>query len=370
MADIFAIQDEITAAIVDSLKVALKLGERAVLRKRSTDDPEAYSLYLKGRSLAGLLTQEGYRSALDYLERAAAKDPGFALPLAAISSVYVGRAHWGYMRPHDAMPKAREYARKALDMDDSLGLAYAVSGYVKGFYDWDWPGADLDFKRALELNPNSPDIRHSYSLFLTCAERHDEAVIEARKAWELDPLSSTISSHAGEVLFFAGRADEAVEILKETISLDPSFYFAHWGLYLIYTEKSMFQEALAECEKAAELSGGHPFPVIGLIFTYNRLGRTAEADKLQRSLRDRSKTEYIAPICFYYIHLVRKEFEQAAEWLEKACVERDSFLPWILVHPNPTRRIPDLPIFNDILEKHGLKGLAWIPTAPIGTGLS
>jgi hypothetical protein len=104
-----------------------------------------------------------------------------------------------------------------------------------------------------------------------------------------------------------------------------------------------------------ELSGGHPLAVIGLIGVYGMLGRMEEAEKLERGLRERLQVEYINATCFFLLHLGRKEFEQAAEWLEKACVERDSYLPWILVHPNPTRRIPDLPIFNDILKKHGLK---------------
>jgi serine/threonine protein kinase len=356
MADVFAIQDEIALAIVDKLKVKLLGKEKAALVKRHTGDPEAYTLYLKGRSSLQTMTEEGFRRGIDIFERAAAKDPDFALPLAGLSYLYITRSYWGRMRPHDALPKARAYARQALEKDRSLGLAYAASGYVKAFYDWDWPGGEWEFKRALELNPNSPDIHLYYSFFLTCTGRHDEAVIEAKKAQELDPLSSNINSHTAEVLYWAGRTDsEVIEILKETISLDPYYYFAHWVLYMIYTHKSMIPEATEECEKAAELSGRHPLPVIGLIALYNQLGRAVEADKLEKSLKDRSQGEYIPSMCCFLLHLWRKELEQAAEWLEKACAERDSYLPWILVHPNPKRRVPDLPIFNAILKKYGLK---------------
>jgi len=355
MADVFAIQDEIALAIVDKLEVKLLGKEKASLVKRHTADPEAYTLYLKGRTSFMMMTEEAFERGLNYLERAAAKDPVFALPLAGISLLYITRSYWGKMRPHDAYPKAREYARQALEKDKSLGQAYAASGFIKGFYDWDWTGAEKEFKKALELNPNDSDIHVFYFFFLTCTGRHDEAVIEANKAQELDPLSSNINTHAAQTLYWAGRTDEAVELLKETISMDPAFFMAHWDLYLIYSHKSMAQEALAECEKAAELSGGHPLAVIGLVAGYNRLGRMAEADKLERGLRDRSQVQYVTPMAFFYIHLGRKEFEQAAGWLEKACAERDGFLPWILVHPNPARRVPDLPIFNDILKKYGLK---------------
>jgi serine/threonine-protein kinase len=302
-----------------------------------------------------MMTEEGYRKCLGYCEQAAAKDPGFALPLAGISWLYISRSYWGKTRPHDAYPNAREYARQALEKDDSLGQAYATSGLIKTFYDWDWPGAEREFEKALKLNPNSSDIHQGYSFLLTLTARHDEAVIEAKKAQELDPLSSNIRSHAAQTLFFAGRTDEAIGSLKETISLDPTFFFAHYVLFNIYEVKSLPQEFLTECEKTVELSGGHPLAVMGLLRAYHGLGRTIEAEKLEKTLRDRSQAEYVPPMCFFGIHLWRKEFEQAAEWLERACAERDSFLLWILVYPNPRRRVPDLPIFNDILKKYGLK---------------
>jgi serine/threonine protein kinase/Tfp pilus assembly protein PilF len=355
LADVFAVQDEIALAIVGKLEGKLLGKELVSLVKRHTADPEAYNLYLKGRVFAQALTEDGFRQGLDYFERAAARDPDFALPLTGIAGIYVGRSYWAKTRPHDALPNAREAARRALERDSSLGMAYAISGYIKAFYDWDRPGAERDFKKALELNPNVPDIHEYYSFFLTCSDKHDEAVAEAKRALELDPLSSYINSEAAQTLFFAGRADEAVEILKETISLDPGCFFAHYVLYSIYENRSMFQEALIECEKTVELSGGHSLATAGLIRLYSRLGRTAEADRLEGGLRARSQTEYVPSACFYLLHLSRREFEQAAEWLDKSCRERDSFLLWLLVHPNPTRRIPDLPIFNDILKKHGLK---------------
>ncbi len=355
LADVFAIQDEIARAIVDKLEVKLLGKEKGTFVKRHTADPEAYTLYLKGRSSLQMLTEEGFRRSVDYLEGAAAKDQDFALPLAGLSTLYYARSYWGKMRPHDAYPKARFYARQALDKDGSLGEAYGASGSVRAFYDWDWPGAERDFQKALELNPNSPDIHQLYSYFLTITARHDEAVIEAKKATELDPLSSNIRSHAAHTLFFAGRPDEALVILKETISFEPTFFHAHYVLFNIYETQSMGELFLKECEKAVELSGGHPIAVAGLFRAYLGIGRTAEAEKLEKSLKDRSQTEYVPPMCFFGMHLWHKELEKAAEWLERACAERDSFLLWILVYPNARRRVPDLPVFNDILKKYGLK---------------
>jgi TolB-like protein/Tfp pilus assembly protein PilF len=355
LTDVFAIQDEIARAIVDKLEVKFLGKEKGALVKRLTADQEAYTLYLKGRASLMLMTEEVFDRSLDYLERAAAKDPVFALPLAGISALYITRTYWGKMRPHDAYPKANEYARRALDLDGSLGEAYACLGYAKAFYDWDWTGGGVYFQKALELNPNSPDVHLYYSFLLTCMGKHNSAIAEAKKAQALDPLSSNINSHAANTLFYAGRSDEAIEVLKESISLDSSFFFTHYVLYTIYSSKSMLEEALAACERASQLSGGHPHAVIGLVQLLSRLGRKAEGDEFERGLRDRSRSEFIPPMCFFLVHWWREELEKAAEWLEKACAERDSVLPWLLVYPTPRGRIPDLPVFNDILKKHGLR---------------
>jgi serine/threonine protein kinase len=355
LADVFAIQDEISQAVVDKLQVRLLGKEKSTLVKRHTANPEAYNLYLKGRMSGQMMIDEGFKKSLDYYERAAAKDPDFALPLVGLSTLCIDRSYWGKMRPHDAYPKAREYARQALEKDETLGEAYSASGFVRAFYDWDRPGAERDFQKALELNPNSPDIHMYYSFFLTIAARYDEAVIEAKKAMELDPLSSFMSSHAAQSLFFASRLDEALKLLKEHIYFDPTFFFSHYVLFNIYETQSETELFLSESEKTVELSGGHPLAVMGLFRAYFGLGRMVEAGELEKSLKNRSQTEYVPPMCFFGIHLWHKNLEKAAEWLERACAERDSFLLWILVYPNPRRRVPDLPIFNNILKKYGLK---------------
>jgi serine/threonine-protein kinase len=356
LADVFAIQDEIARAIVDRLEVKLMGKEKGALVKSFTIDHEAYDIFLKCRNLIQNQTEEGYKKAKDLLESMVEEYPDFAQPLMGFSWLNILRAIWGKARPHDAYPKAKEHARRALELDGSLGEAHAAWGYAKAFYDWDWAGAEKDFRRALELNPNSSDTRKSYANYLTCVRRHEEAVIEAKRAQRLDPLSGYANSEAALNFYYAGRTDEAVKILKEAIALDPSHFFAHYHLGQIYRDRSMARESLAEFEKAFELSGGYPLIAARLVLAYQGLGRTAEAEKLERDLRDRARTEYVSPMSFFLLHLGRKEFEQAAGCLENACTERDGFLPWFLVHPSPKiRPVFDLPIFNDILKKYGLR---------------
>ena len=356
LADVFAIQDEIARAIVDKLEVKLLGKEKGALVKRLTIDHEAYDLFLKSRSLIQNQTEEGYKKAKDLIEGMVEKYPDFAQPLMGLSWLNILRATWGKARPHDVYPKAKEYARRALEIDGSLGEAHAAWGYAKAFYDWDWTGAERDFKSALELNPNSSDIRHPYANYLTCVRRHEEAVIEAKKAQRLDPLSGYANYETALNFYYAGRTDDAVEILREAIILDPSLFLGHYFLGLIHRDRSMTRESTAEFEKAFELSGGYPLIAARLILAYQGLGRTAEAEKLEKDLRDRARTEYVSPMSFFILHLGRKEFEPAAGCLENACKERDGFLPWILVHPNPeVTMVFDRPIFNDILKKYGLR---------------
>jgi tetratricopeptide (TPR) repeat protein len=171
----------------------------------------------------------------------------------------------------------------------------------------------------------------------------------------LDPLSANINSHAGAALYFAGRYEEAIDVLKMTITLNPSFFHAHYMLGLAYRDISMFKEAAEEYEKAVGLSGGTPWAVMALAGACYRIGKKARAEKLFESLKKRSQQEYIPPMCFFYLHLFRGDLDQASQWLEKACEESDSFLPWVLVTPHERNRIPDDPRFNTPLKKYGLR---------------
>jgi serine/threonine protein kinase/Flp pilus assembly protein TadD len=355
MKDIFDIQDEITLAIVDKLKLKLLGGEKAAIVKRHTEDQDAYNLYLMGRNFLQMLTVEGFIKGIEYLEQAADKDPDFALPFAALAIAYCNRSYWGNLAPDEAYPKAQVLTKRALEIDGSLALAYAASGFIKTFYDWDWLGANQDFRHALELNPNFSDIYQYYSYLLTFTHRHDDAVSIAKRAQELDPFSSLVNSHLGLILYWAGRIDEAVGVYKTTLSINPDYWHAHWILGQIYTHKSMDDEALIEYEKACELSGQNPVTVMALASFYFRVGPKQRSEKLIESLVDRSKSEYVCPMVFYFVNFIQGDLDQASVWLDKSCAERDSFLLWMLTHPNNRIRVPDHPLFNDILKKRGLR---------------
>ena len=353
--NVFAIQDEISLAILDNLKVKLFGKEKAAILKRHTDNLEAYNLYLKGLRFTRMLTAEGFKKAIECFEQSLQKDPNNALTYIGMSALFMTNAFWGNVSPHEAYPKVREYAKKALEIDNTLAIAHSALGFVHANYDWDWKAAERETKQALQMNPNFAMVHLHYYFFSIFTGRPEEAIAGAKRAQELDPLSGFINAHVGYAFFNASQYDKAIEELRATLMLDPSYFLAHWFLGLSYLGKSMIKEAIVEFEKAVELSGGAPWAVMTLATTYYKFGKKARAEKLFDSLRQRSRNEYVPPLAFFYIHLFQGEHDQAFEWLERACNERDSFLVWNRFLAIDSYRIPDEPRFKALLKKAGIK---------------
>ncbi|GAG59058.1 unnamed protein product, partial [marine sediment metagenome] len=203
--DIFALQDNIALTIVDKLKLKLLGEERAKLVKHHTENLEAYNLYVKGRYFQAKGTEEEMEKSLDYFQQAIEKDPTYALAYVGKADCYIILADYGYLSSNEAYPKTRAAAEKALEMDNTLAGAYASLGWVKFKYDWDWAGAERDFKRAIDLDPNYAYAHINYSLYLSEMGRHDEAIKEAERGLESDPLSLDINNALGWVLYLARR---------------------------------------------------------------------------------------------------------------------------------------------------------------------
>ncbi len=354
MEDIFAIQDDISLAIVENLKIKLLKEEKEAILKRHTDDLEAYNLYLKGIYFLRMYSAEGFNNAIEYFERSLQQDPNYALAYYGLAEVYYAISYWSNVPPNEAYPRAKTYTKKALDIDETLAEAHAALGLVYAFYEWNWQSAEQELKHALRLNPNSAIIHMSYSWFLSLTKRSEEAIIEAKRAQELDPLSGIINSHVGHACIWGSQYDKAIEELQVTLKIIPDFYLAHYYLGLAYRAKSMIKEAIAQFEKAVDLHTRATFPAMILAATYFESGKKAEGEQLLERLEQRSKAEYMPAMGFFYIHLVRGERDKALEWLKKAFEERDSFLPWCRVIPIDSYRIPDEPRFQALLKKFEL----------------
>jgi TolB-like protein/Tfp pilus assembly protein PilF len=353
MDNIFAIQDEITTAIVEQLKVELVGKQKETIVKRFTENLEAYDLYLKGIYYWNKLTPDGFERSSECFEKAIEKDPHYALAYAGLADSYWMSSIWGNLPPRQTYPKAREAVKKALEIDDTLGEAHASLACIHTFYDWDWEAAEREFKRAIELAPGSSYTRVYYSFYLNLMRRYDEAVIQARKAQELDPISSC-NAHLGHRLWQARRYDEAIEEFQKWLVIEPNDWFAHHHLGELYMAKSMIKEAIAEIDKSVELSGGVPLNIALAVMAHYRFGDKEVAERLFDSLKKRASHEYIQPMCFIIIYLTRGEMNQVFEWVKKASEERDSFLPWHRVTPVDCMHFPSDPRIDELLDRLGL----------------
>jgi tetratricopeptide (TPR) repeat protein len=296
--NIFQIQAGICKEISEKLLLRLTTEERKRLTKRPTDNIDAYHAYLKGRYYWNKRTDEGVRKAIEYFKQAIDTDPSYALAYVGLADSYVilGSGGIATMSPREAFPRAKEAAIRALEIDDTLAEAHASLGFSLTSYYLDWPAADREFKRSVELRPGYATAHHWYGFTcLVAMGLLDEAIAELREAHELDPLSLTICTDLGLLLYLARRYDEAIDEYHKTLELDSNFVYSHWKLGLAYEQKAMYEEAVAEFKKAIALSGRTLLPMAQLGHVYAVSGKRDEALAVLDQLDEMSKRSYVSP---------------------------------------------------------------------------
>jgi len=350
--DTFAIQDEISLAIVDKLKVKLLGKEKANLLKRHTHDLEAHNLYLRGRWFWNKRSEDGLKKAIEYFKLAIEKDPNYALAYAGVADSYYVLPYYSSLRPKDVYPKAKDAVMKALELDETLGEAHASLAAMKRAYEWDWVGAEKEYKRAIQLNPNYATAHHWYGYYLLIMARFDEALEEIEIALELDPLSPSINLDAGEVHFNARQYDRARAQYQKIIEMNPNFSYAHWGLGKIYLAKSKYEEALSEFQKEKGLGGWNTYLESWIGIAYAKMGQRVKAQELLDNLLERSKHVYISPYGLAMFYFALREDNQGFAWLDKAYEEREYWLCYINVE-RLFDNIRSNPRFRAFLKKMG-----------------
>ncbi|HWP44442.1 MAG TPA: protein kinase, partial [Blastocatellia bacterium] len=326
--DVLRVEEGICNDISERMLLRLTAQERGRLTKRYTDNTEAYHAYLKGRHFWNKRTYEGVMQAIGYFKQAIDTDPSYALAYAGLADSYLilgsfGVAAWP---SNEAIPKAREAASRALEIDDTLAEAHASLGYCLSIYYWDWAGAEREFKRCFELKPGYAPAHHWYGfIYLIAMGKVDEAIKEVRRAFELEPLSLPISANIGLLLSLAGRHDQAIDHLTKTLEMDQNFVYSHWQLGVVYVQKGVYEEAIAEYEKAIALSGGGMLPISLLGHAYAISGRRDEALAIVDQLSEQSKHRYVSPYRVAVIYAGLGQIEQAFAWLDRAVEERDGW---------------------------------------------
>jgi len=323
MKDVFNIQDEVTLEIVDKLKIELFGKEREQVVKRYTDSLEAHNLLLKSRYFWAKRTKEGVKRGLECVHQALEIDPAYALAHAHLAMNFISAGWLGFARPHEAFPKAKAAARKALELDGSLPQAYVALAWISLLYDWDWTAAEKGFKKALSLNPGFDNAHYGYAIFLVSQGRCEESVPAIKKALDLDLLSLWMNVELGSCLRFARRYDEAQEQLNKAIEMEPNFGQAHFYMAVLYNNKGMYKDSIRELQKSIEFTGGLSWTFGYLGYAYAMLGQKDEAEKILHALEERSKEEYIRPTTLWLLHTALGDIDRSFECLEKAIEDRD-----------------------------------------------
>ncbi|MFQ5799358.1 MAG: tetratricopeptide repeat protein, partial [Bacteroidota bacterium] len=352
--DVFAVQEEISRSIVNALKVKLVGGEDAPIVKRYTDDVEAYNLYLKGRYYWNKRTEEGLKKGLEYFQQAIERDPTYALAYAGMADSYIVLVDWSFLPPHEAHPKAKAAARKALEIENTLAEAHNSLAYVNYIYDWDWLEAEAEYKRALELNPDYATAHQWYAEYLTAMERFDEAIAEIKRAKELDPLSLIINAVHGWVLYYADQYDEAIEQCLKTLEMDPNFYPAQLYILWCYWQQGKQKEAIEQWKDVATLEGASSEQVAALGNAFTKTGMKGAWQWQLDRLKENSKRTYIPSVNFAIAYARLGENDKAFEWLEKAYEERSPTNVWLKIAPDWDSLRSD-PRFAALLKKVGLE---------------
>jgi len=247
LGDVLRLQGEVAQAISGQIHNTLKAEEQCRLRPTRRIDPAAHECYLRGRYFWNKRSEEDLCRAQKYFEQAIEKEPGHALAYSGLADTYFYRGYvFGRMAPKDAMPKARAAALKAMEFDETLAESHVSLAVVRFFFDWDWSGAEREFKRALELNPNYATAHHAYAALLAATGRKQEAIAAAKRAVELDPLSIPINNILGEMYMCAGEWDQAIAQYRKTIEMDPTVWLPHENLGATLEELGKHAEAVDE----------------------------------------------------------------------------------------------------------------------------
>ena len=328
LSDILTVQEEISREISQQLRLKLVGEDERKLAKRSTENTEAYQLYLQGRFYWNKRKADDLQKAVAYFNQAIEKDPSYALAFAGLASTYAILPEYSSLPAKDCIPKIELAARKALDLDATLAEPHAALGLLRTTYQWDWMGAEKEFKRAIELNPNSATTHHWYCICLRAQGKFDEALSEIKHAQELDPLSPIITINVGEVLFYMQRYDLAKEQFTKALEFDPNFSLAHLELgVLLYERQSKFDEAIGELQKVRQIVGAdNPYGMGHLGYVYARAGKRDEAIKTLHQLLEFSKKGYSLSVQIAYIYAGLGDKDKAFEWLGNAYDEQNNYL--------------------------------------------
>jgi len=330
--DVLAIQTDVAERIARSLRVELIPEQRALVSRSISSNPEAYELYLHGRYYLNQRVEEGYAKAISYFNQAIQKDPVYAPAHAGLADAYSVIGFYGAIPSKIAFEKAKAAARTAVQLDDNLSEAHTSLGYATLQYDWDWPAAEAEHKRAIELNPNW----YAYDWYgfnLVQVGRFPEALASLEYARRMDPLSLVIGCHIGWMFYFAREYDKSIKQLEKTSEFDPQFPLAHYYLGLTYVQTHDFDRGIVHLQSAVDLSNGHPGALSALAYALGAAGRQTAGQQVVAQLIDLQQRRHVLAYFFAFAMSSLASNDETIEWLEKAYEERSGWPLYLHFEP-------------------------------------
>ena len=351
--DIFDVQSDIAAQVINRLGVTLAEGEQQRLRATPAGNQEAYNLYLKGRHFWNKRTERNAQLALDYFGQAVALDPRYSLAWTGIADVWIFRGWYSQLEPRATFPKAKEAALRALQYDSTLAEAHASLAHIHFEFDHDWEAAEREYRRAIELKPTYAIAHHWYGGYLSAMGRHDEALREAQTARTLDPVSLIIQTWMGLRYYFADKPALAIQEYEKALELDRGFAPAHWHLGWAYEQTGRVQEAITAAQRALANDPQNLLYFASLAQAYAKAGMHQEARAALARLMQASASRHVSAYHVALIHIALGEIDSGLEWLERAYDEQSPWTGYLNVDPRlaPVRAQPR---FTRILRKAGL----------------
>jgi TolB-like protein/DNA-binding winged helix-turn-helix (wHTH) protein/Flp pilus assembly protein TadD len=352
--DVFVLQAEVARRIAEEIRVTLTPHDRAQLARVRNPDPEAYRAYSNGRVLWNKRNEQDLKKAIGFFQLAIDRDPNYALAYDGLADCWLPLGWYGFLPPSETFPHARAAITKALSLDDSMAETHTSLAFVNMYYDRDWAGAEREFRRAIELNPNYANGHHWYGEYLSLVGRHAEAIAESQRARELDPLSNIINAWVSSRYFFARQYDKAIEEGRNAIQIDPGFGPAHMVLGHAYEQKGMIEDAIAEFKKASSLAGGGSMYAASLAHALALAGKRAEASRMAQDLSREAARRFISSYDLAVARVGLGDTNRTFQLLGAAVREGSPRVAFLGVDPRFLEMRAD-PRFSGLLRSIGLQ---------------
>jgi DNA-binding winged helix-turn-helix (wHTH) protein/TolB-like protein/Flp pilus assembly protein TadD len=351
--NIFSVQDSISLRVAQALALKLSGEQEQLLAKRYTHNIEAYNLYLQGRFFWNKFNEDGLKKAIDYYKQAIALDPDYALPYTGLSVAYNVQGAIGIVPPAETWTEARRAAQKAVDLADSLPEAHAALGGVKLLYEWDWPVAEKELKRSIELNPSYAEAHELYGFYFWVVGELDNALSEIKRARDLSPISPIINLDLSTTFYYQGNYGEAIKAYRKVQEIDPNMHGPVFIPGQVYERNGEYGRAVEECQTALSAFGRDPGVLSALGYVYGVSGSHRKAQEIIDELEAMWRVRYFSPFVIALAHAAIGNKDQAFVWLTKSYESRDPQIVWLKVEPQFETLRPD-PRFQALLRRMGI----------------